>query len=73
MGAPSANISGCDAAKDAREVLDQLGGRIDAVVDGGECSIGTASTIIDLTREQSVILRQGVITEAEILAVMEEK
>lgn len=73
VGAPSANISGMDAGKNAEEVLKQLDGRIDAVVDAGECAIGVASTIIDLTVTPPAILRRGTITEAEIYAAMEEK
>lgn len=59
LAAPSANPSGQPSPKTAAQVLDGLGGRIDAVLDGGPCGVGVESTILDLTVTPPRILRQG--------------
>ena len=66
LAAPSANLSGKRSAVSAQEVLEDLDGRIDMVIDGGKCDIGVASTVVDMTGEKPVILREGVITAAMI-------
>jgi L-threonylcarbamoyladenylate synthase len=45
------------------DVLNQLGGCIDLILDGGRTKIGIASTIIDLTRAPPLIVRKGPITK----------
>ena len=67
----SANLSGLPSPTTAREVLDQLEGRIAMLLDGGPTTIGTASTVLDLTGESPRILRQGVITEAMLRPYLE--
>lgn len=59
LACPSANRSGRPSPKSAGEVLGQLAGKIDAVLDGGSCSVGVESTILDLTATPYRILRQG--------------
>ena len=59
LACPSANLSGQTSPKSAQDVLGQLDGRIDAVLDGGPCSVGVESTILDLTVVPYRILRQG--------------
>ena len=70
LGSPligtSANISGGVAALAADEVRQQLGQKIDLVIDGGKCTGGKESTIVDVTGEMPVILRQGIISQNEI-------
>ena len=56
--------------KSAGDVLNQLAGRIDAVLDGGTCSVGVESTILDLTVTPYRILRQGGLSKADIEAVL---
>lgn len=51
-------------------MLAQLGGNIDAVLDGGPCSVGVESTILDLTATPYRILRQGGLGREEIEAVL---
>ena len=70
LACPSANLSGHPSPKSAGDVLAQLGGRIDAVLDGGPCSVGVESTILDLTVSPFRILRQGGLSKAEIEAVL---
>ena len=67
LAAPSANTSGKRSSVSAREVLEDLDGKIDMVIDGGTCPVGVASTVVDMTGETPVILREGVIT-AEMIA-----
>jgi L-threonylcarbamoyladenylate synthase len=62
----SANISGHPAALTADEVRQQLGGKIDFVINGGKCPGGKESTVVDVTRESPAILRQGIILPDEI-------
>jgi L-threonylcarbamoyladenylate synthase len=62
----SANISGQPAALTAEEVGQQLGGRIDLIINGGQCPGGKQSTIVDITHEPPIILRQGIIPSHEI-------
>lgn len=60
IAAPSANLSGRPSPKDAQEVLNDLNGRIDMIVDGGRVALGIESTIVDMTDpENPVILRIG--------------
>ncbi len=66
LAVPSANPSGKESPINAEKVLGYFNGKIDAVVDGGPCSIGQASTVLDMSREPYRILRQGSLTEEEI-------
>ena len=68
LAAPSANPSGAPSPRTAREVLDYFDGKIDAVVDGGECGIGRESTLISVAGAPFRILRAGALPEAEIAA-----
>jgi L-threonylcarbamoyladenylate synthase len=71
-GAPivgtSANLSGLPSPLTADDVRSQLGDKIDLVIDGGKCP-GKESTIIDVTRESPVIVREGAISLEEIEGV----
>lgn len=69
--APSANISGNPAPRTVQEVLRDLDGKIDAVIDGGECQIGVASTVLSLDESLPTILRKGSITKEELEKVFE--
>lgn len=59
IAAPSANISGRPSCTTIQDVLEDMNGKIDAVVDGGPCIVGVESTILDLTCEQPRLLRPG--------------
>lgn len=67
----SANLSGQPDARDAAEVLAQLGDRVDLVLDGGPARGGVPSTVVDCTGDAPKILRAGAISAAEIDAVLE--
>ena len=62
----SANLSGNPSVLTADEVREQLGDRIDLVIDGGKCPGGIESTVVDVTGEKPVILRGGAIPAEEI-------
>ena len=70
LACPSANLSGQPSPKSAEEVLAQLGGRIDAVLDGGPCTVGVESTILDLTVTPYRILRRGGLSREAIERVL---
>lgn len=67
----SANISGKPSPLTADEVKEQLGDSIDLVIDGGRCPGGKESTIIDLSGEKPVLLREGAISKEEIESVID--
>ena len=64
--APSANRSGRPSPTSARHVLEDLDGRIAAVVDGGECTIGIESTVVSIRGGNCVVLRPGAITQQQL-------
>jgi L-threonylcarbamoyladenylate synthase len=70
LAAPSANLFGRPSPTTARHVLDDLDGRIDAVVDGGRTSVGVESTIVDLTAWPPRLLRPGGLPAEAIEAVL---
>ena len=63
----SANRSGSAECRTAQEVLAQLDGRISLVLDGGQTPGGIASTIVDCTGEELVVLREGAIPRDALL------
>lgn len=62
VAAPSANLSGKPSPTLAKYVVEDMDGRIDMIIDGGDIAIGLESTIVDLTGEVPMILRPGYIT-----------
>lgn len=70
LAAPSANTSGKPSPTTARHVIDDMDGRIEAVIDGGACDVGVESTVITVATEIPRILRPGIITREEIEAVI---
>lgn len=70
VAAPSANLSGRPSPTAARHVVEDMNGRIEVIVDGGEVGIGLESTIVDLTVEPPQILRPGYVTEAMLTEVL---
>ncbi len=62
LAAPSANLSGSPSPTNAKHVADDMDGRIDAIIDGGECDIGVESTVITLAETPPRLLRPGGIT-----------
>lgn len=70
MAVSSANISGNPPAQTAAEAKAQFGDAISVYLDGGEAEVGTPSTIIDISKPQPVILREGAIPVERIGEVL---
>lgn len=62
----SANVSGRPPCETAGEVLESFGDGVDFILDGGHCKGGTPSTVLDVTVWPPLILRQGMIEEAQL-------
>jgi len=69
VAAPSANLFGHTSPTTAAHVLDDLDGRIDAVVDAGSTGLGVESTVLDACSNPMVIYRPGAVTLEQIRAV----
>ena len=72
VAAPSGNTSGRPSPTTAEHMLEDMNGKIDAIVDGGPCSVGVESTIIDLTCQPPRLLRPGGITLEQLESVLGE-
>jgi L-threonylcarbamoyladenylate synthase len=70
VAAPSANRSGQVSPTTAQHVLDELSGRIAAVLDSGPCAVGVESTVLDLSGAAPLLLRPGGATVEAIEAVI---
>jgi len=70
MAVTSANISGQDSPKTAKEVIRQLNGRIPLILDGGETPGGVPSTVVNCLSTEPVILREGPISLEDIQSVL---
>lgn len=72
VAAPSANRSGRPSTTTAAHVLEDMGGRIPAVLEGGPCQVGVESTIVSLAGERPRLLRPGGISLEQLRAVLGE-
>ena len=72
ISAPSANTSGKPSPTTAGHVAEDLGGKIDMIVDGGSVDIGVESTILDMTVTPPMILRPGAITKEMLTELIGE-
>ena len=70
VAAPSANTSGKPSPTVAKYVIEDMDGKIDAIIDGGEVGIGLESTIIDLTVSPPIVLRPGYVTQDKLAEVL---
>lgn len=70
LAAPSANRSGSPSPTTAAHVFHDLNGRIDMIVDGGECAVGVESTVVQLCGGIPSVLRPGGITPAQLRNVL---
>lgn len=68
--APSANLSGSPSPTKFSHVIEDLNGKVDAIIDGGDCNFGLESTVISFMDETPILLRPGAITPAEIEAII---
>lgn len=72
VAAPSANLSGRPSPTEAAHVEEDLGGRIELILDGGAACLGLESTIVDLTEDVPTVLRPGCITLEMLREVLAE-
>lgn len=72
VAAPSANTSGRPSPTNAVDVLHDLDGKVEAIIDGGPCDVGVESTIVDCTTPVPTILRPGGITMEQLVEVLGE-
>ncbi len=72
IAAPSANLSGRPSPTKAEHVIEDLSGRVEMIVDGGDSDIGLESSIIDLSGEVPMILRPGYITKEDFEQIVAE-
>lgn len=72
LAAPSANLSGAPSPTKFSHVLHDMNGRVDAIIDGGDCMVGLESTVISLVEPTPMILRPGRITAEQIRKVIGE-
>lgn len=68
IAAPSANLSGSPSPTTVRHVLADMDGRIDAIIDGGDCEVGVESTVITLAENVPTLLRPGGVTLEQLRA-----
>ncbi|MGN8874767.1 L-threonylcarbamoyladenylate synthase [Pseudoflavonifractor sp. HCP28S3_F10] len=72
VAAPSGNTSGRPSPTNMADMLEDMDGKIDGIVDGGSCTVGVESTIIDLTVTPPRLLRPGGITLEQLRSVLGE-
>lgn len=71
IAAPSANLSGKPSPTTAAHVLEDMDGRVDLIIDGGECECGVESTVVKLDGDSLTVLRPGSVTPEMLMAVTE--
>lgn len=70
IAAPSANLSGGPSPTRAKDVVADMMGRVDAIIEGEDCRVGIESTVLDLSGDEPTILRPGIITAEAIEAAL---
>ena len=70
LAATSANLAGNPSPVTAQEVMAELAGRIELILDGGPCPGGVPSTVLDLTTDPPTVLRSGAITVEDIRDIL---
>lgn len=72
LAAPSANLSGSPSPTTSKRCIDDLYGKVDAIVDGNDCKVGVESTVISLAEDVPTLYRPGFITADELKEVTGE-
>ena len=72
IAAPSANLSGKPSPTNAEDVICDMDGRVDAIIDSGESEIGLESTIVKLEGDKGILLRPGAVTVDALRCVLDE-
>ena len=72
IAAPSGNISGKPSPTRGHHVIEDLVGRVDAIIDGGKAELGLESTVLDMSGDIPVILRPGSVTKSMLQEIIGE-
>lgn len=72
IAAPSANLSGKPSPTTAQHCIDDMVGRVDAIIEGEDCKYGVESTVVDLSGEKPILYRPGAVTLEELEEVLGE-
>jgi len=70
LTAPSANISGAGELRTAHEVEEELGDKVDLIVDGGPAPGGKPSTVLDTTKNPPVLIREGALSRRDLESIL---
>lgn len=73
IAAPSANLSGKPSPTRYSDVVEDLDGKVDAIIKGPDCRVGIESTVLDVSGDTPTILRPGIITPENIEAAIGKK
>lgn len=68
--APSANLSGSLTGTNIKNIINELGGKVDYILDSGNINTDTTSTIVEVNNENAIIIREGKISKEEIAKVV---
>lgn len=68
--APSANLSGSPTGTNMKNIMNELGGKVDYILDSGDVNNDTTSTIVEVDNEKVIILREGKISKEDIEKVV---
>src|SRR5574344_1214481 len=71
IATPSANISGKQSGRNIETIMKDFGNNVDVYIDGGESKLGLASTVVQIVNGIPNILRQGSITEKDIMEILQ--
>ncbi len=70
VAAPSANLSGRPSPTTARHCIEDMLGRVEAIIEGDDCEVGVESTVLDLSGDTPVLLRPGMVTLEQLKEVL---
>lgn len=70
VAAPSANLSGKPSPTEIDHVREDMDGRVDAIIDGGDCMVGVESTVLDVSVDPPILYRPGGVTVEQIEATI---
>lgn len=70
IAAPSANLSGRPSPTMASHVIEDMMGRVDVIIDGGNCDVGVESTVFDISGERLSVLRPGAVTLEQLIKIL---
>ncbi|VAX35939.1 Arsenate reductase thioredoxin-coupled, LMWP family [hydrothermal vent metagenome] len=73
VAAPSANYEGNPPPSTCEAALKDMDGLVDVAIDGGTSELGLSSSVIDLTKKQPVVLREGAVTQEDLQQAMNKK